>query len=179
MITQVLLDMDGILCNWVQGVCDLLGKPNPYLEPKNAGVWDIEELLGTSVWGAIHATHGYFWADLPEMSDTPELLSLVRQYVPWESIGILTAGPLRGSTIDGKMEWIQRNYPLLKSRVLVGRDKSFCAGPHRLLIDDKKSNVDAFKTAGGQAILVPRPWNEDHKWHDVAIQKVREALEQL
>lgn len=37
--------------------------------------------------------------------------------------------------------------------------KAALAGPRKILVDDSPSNVDAFAEAGGQAILVPRPWN--------------------
>lgn len=37
--------------------------------------------------------------------------------------------------------------------------KAMFAGPRKVLIDDSRSNVEAFSLAGGQAVLVPRPWN--------------------
>lgn len=37
--------------------------------------------------------------------------------------------------------------------------KAILAGPRKLLIDDSPSNAKAFAEAGGQAILVPQPWN--------------------
>ena len=40
--------------------------------------------------------------------------------------------------------------------------KHFCARPDALLIDDSDHNVEAFLAHGGQAILVPRPWNPLH-----------------
>ncbi len=44
-------------------------------------------------------------------------------------------------------------------RYLMGPAKHFCSGPGRVLIDDSDKNVIEFLRSGGQAILVPRPWN--------------------
>ena len=37
--------------------------------------------------------------------------------------------------------------------------KSALAGPRKILVDDSPSTIEAFAAAGGQAIMVPQPWN--------------------
>ena len=50
----------------------------------------------------------------------------------------------------------------MQRQFLIGPSKHLCANPETLLIDDSDKNVDSFRKCGGQAVLVPRPWNSLH-----------------
>jgi acid phosphatase class B len=38
--------------------------------------------------------------------------------------------------------------------------KAILAGPDKIMVDDSPAMVSAFTKAGGQAILIPKPWND-------------------
>ena len=49
------------------------------------------------------------------------------------------------------------------NKFLIGFQKHFCAHSGSLLIDDYDKNINDFRQAGGNAILVPRQWNSMYK----------------
>jgi hypothetical protein len=91
------------------------------------------------------------------------LLSGAINLVGTENICILTNPRPEPGCIPGKLAWI-RDYlpPWLHDQYLIGKPKHLCAYPEALLIDDCDKNVNAFRKHGGEAILVPRPWNSLH-----------------
>lgn len=180
-ITQILLDQDGVVADFVGGCCRLFGQPYPYITPDSLGCWEIEKLFGISghlMWEAINHTSD-FWSGLAKTTEADALVNLATQTVGVNNVGILTAARMQPNVILGKNAWIRGNYPQLKDRVLVGQAKEFCAGPHRLLIDDKDSNIQKFREGGGLAILVPRHWNSAHADAHASLTRVRWELEKL
>ena len=80
----------------------------------------------------------------------------------------------------GKVEWVHRYFRTFEKRLIITQaPKSLLAKPDTLLIDDRDKNIEEFIAAGGQAILVPRPWNELHGWAGESLQVVRNSLEEL
>ncbi len=54
---------------------------------------------------------------------------------------------------------MQREIPHLAGNAFIGGKKHLLAHKDALLIDDRDENVAEFRHAGGKAILIPRPWN--------------------
>lgn len=103
------------------------------------------------------------WRNLPESMEFEFLLRQSETWVGRENICILTTPILDPDCSAGKVEWIYNHCPKwLHRQYLIGPPKHFCARPDALLIDDADHNVEAFRACGGQAILLPRPWNADH-----------------
>jgi len=74
---------------------------------------------------------------------------------------------------SGKYEWVCRNAPRLKGRLILADAKEAVAGPGKLLIDDRDENVDRWVwPGGGVASLVPRAWNRSHRYRHVAAEQV-------
>lgn len=60
--------------------------------------------------------------------------------------------------IAGKRIWLETYMPeILDDRLIVTKAKHLCAAPNRLLLDDYMRNTNAWREAGGDAILVPAP----------------------
>lgn len=115
----------------------------------------------TEFWGMFKRTD---WANFPKSDEFDFLLQQSEALVGRENICILTTPILDPNCAAGKMEWIYKNCPKwLHRQYLIGPCKHMCARPDALLIDDSDKNVKAFRDHGGQAILVPRPWNSLHK----------------
>lgn len=164
---QLFLDMDGILADFVTGVSQAHGRPNPYLsDPGALGVWDMEKIWGMSATDLWSPTNNFnFWAGLQKMPDADEIFALACEKVGEENIAILTAPSLSGACFTGKRAWIEKNYPSLARKIIFASAKGFLAGPGKWLIDDRDKNIEEFEAAGGRGILQPRLWNS--RWKSV------------
>lgn len=105
------------------------------------------------------------WYDLPMRSCCPRLLDDCAIVVGRENVFICTKSLPQSFHYAGKMNWIYRHLPnWIFDQIQIGGHKETNARPGALLIDDSEENVNRFReTRGGQAILVPRPWNKLHE----------------
>lgn len=122
---------------------------------------EYREWTRDTFWRAIERD---FWAEVPQSQEFKTLLQLTGETVGWENTFILTCPTNDPECLAGKLEWIQLDCPpQLHRQYLMGPPKYLCAKRNTLLIDDSDANVDLFRSNGGQAILVPRPWNSEHR----------------
>ena len=156
---QLFLDLDGVLCDLLGGVEILM---NVELDHTHGSI-DFMEELGISkkeFWESMSIEN---WASLPKTHDADEILKLVEEFKPV----ILSANTQYGSAncISGKIEWMKRNIPdyYEDDRWFFGKKKFKLAHPNAILIDDYEFNTKKWEAAGGDTILVPRPWNENGK----------------
>lgn len=157
------LDMDGVLCDFVLAACQLHGADDPYKHDRNLGVWGFDKLIGVDT-EAFWKPLGYeFWSTLPWMHDAGYILRLVERTFGKENVCLLTSPCDTAGCVEGKREWVKQNMPDYSRRLLIGSAKEFCAGPNRVLIDDYDHNVKVFRAAGGEAVLVPRKWNQGYR----------------
>lgn len=159
------IDMDGVLADFVGGMCQVHGKPSPY-DPTNQqtlGRFDMEKLWGMSpsqFW--YKAEEPEFWCNLEKTSEADEIVELAVGGFGLENVAVLTAPPLSMGAVPGKRIWMKKHYPQLAKRMIFTGAKEFIAAPGRMLIDDKDSNVDGWEDEGGDGILLPRLWNRRH-----------------
>lgn len=157
------LDMDGVLADFVGGICQVHNRPSPYEDPRAYNEFDIEKLWGMTpeeFWVPV-AKPG-FWIGLKKTDEADDIVDLACKYFGPKNVAILTAPANDPGCVPEKKEWIAKYYPQLKANILYGSAKRFLAGPDRLLIDDRDKNVANFRDAGGSAILLPRLWNADY-----------------
>jgi len=163
---QPFLDQDGVLADFDGGIKRWYNLTFTQAEHE---VWEYDfKRHGfkreTDFWKGLTKN---FWADLEWTADGKELYALVKQYDPV----IMTSPPWSSpNAIDGKAEWIKKNLKKVwrSRRMCFTSRKHLFAHSQALLIDDKESNVQEFREAGGHAILVPRPWNCLRKVNTVA-----------
>lgn len=153
----VFFDMDGVLADFVGGACKAHGKHIPPAEV----CWDFMTQIGftasdSAFWDPLSNVD--FWANLPLLSDGLALFRLVERVVGQNGIGILSSGLCPGSC-DGKRLWLDKHLPGYGKRAAFCTAKEICAAPCKTLIDDHEPNAEKFRLHGGQAVLVPRPWN--------------------
>jgi 5'(3')-deoxyribonucleotidase len=80
----------------------------------------------------------------------------------------------------GKALWVNKWIPVFNKRFIITHaPKHLLAGSDTLLIDDKDQNIEEFVAAGGQGILVPRPWNRLHEQAGETLQVVKSKLEEF
>jgi hypothetical protein len=161
--------MDGVLVEFVKAAFKLHGLDYQHYP---AGFnWDVVGAINSispspisndEFWDKMDE---YFWATISKTSLCDTLVENATRYFESENVFILTS---TGSpqAASGKLRWIRHNLPQIRGNVLIGSHKHLLAGPDTLLIDDCDQQVDAFRAAGGQAILVPRPWNTSYAIED-------------
>lgn len=173
MIDHILLDMDGVLVQWNEAVCELLGKPGLVVDR-----FKTAECLGISndeMWESIDDIGADFWANLKPYSWTDELLELVGGF-PWT---IATAYAQDETCSQGKHRWLNNRFGRNFEGMMIGKRKWLMAGPGRVLIDDREKNVIDFDFHGGFGILFPQPWNENRHLCDRRMEYVRDQLEMV
>jgi 5'(3')-deoxyribonucleotidase len=156
-IMRVYCDLDGVLCNWTKGVCDLFSID--YREPD---VYDITKMLGVpqkQMWEKIDEKGHLFWSNLENYPWFDELIERLK--VIDKNFCILTSPSKCPNCVKGKLQWIQkkfgnhfRNYIFAPAKL-----KKELAGPNKILIDDKLENILDWNNNGGHGILFPQPYN--------------------
>jgi 5'(3')-deoxyribonucleotidase len=165
----ILLDMDGVIADFHQGVCDLYGVnlkasqlplPWEYAVEKN-----IEDLLGMRVssdmmWDMINAATEAkgFWLNLRPYPWMQKLLNLLTT-IDCEIVVSSSPGlhPLAHSQ---KVEWLYKHTNIRKGNVMLGKHKHLMAKKNTFLIDDCDGNISKFTGHGGHAFLWPQNWNQ-------------------
>lgn len=173
--------MDGVIADFVRGSCAKFGKTYEGTygdrEDKGEHLWGISEVFDISdgeFWGALE--DDLFWETLPPTPEFQGIVSTLEYTFGPENICILSSPP-NGPAMVGKYRWIERHMPNYRKRFLFGSAKEFMAHEGAVLVDDHTNNVDKFIANGGQAILVPRPWNRLHAEEDRLVEYIKSRCE--
>lgn len=167
MIKTIYLDMDGVLCDWINPAV----KVGAYNKETDVTDWNIIKTIGAR-----------FWSELPWLKSGKELYKFLYSYCrSTEKRGdpnavvrlcILSSVGFDAGVI-GKRAWLNKHTkikPLNVNIVNRGLDKQRYADSESLLIDDYSKNVRQFMGAGGNAILFKDDAEE-------AISKVKALLD--
>lgn len=98
-----------------------------------------------------------FWRNLPLYPLAKEFVGIMETH---GDVYFATSPTLSSACVAGKFDHIKEDFPHLSRRLIITADKSVLAGPRCTLIDDRDRNCETFVKAGGEAVLVPRPWND-------------------
>ncbi len=174
-VNHILLDLDGVLCDFFKGALDLFG-----FDVSNypAEEYDIEKVVGVSAtqfWKRVTETED-FWVNLKPYPWADGLLATIESLgIPWT---IATAPSFDPYCVKQKVEWMRKHIHPHFTSYMMGKQKHLMAKPDVLLIDDSDRNVGPFIAAGGQAILFPARWNSLH-YVDDPYGYVKSALMEL
>ena len=157
---RALIDLDGVLVDFVGGMCKFHNKENPYYKDENHGNFSLGGLIGLSNKEFFDVPKS-FWSKLEWMPDGKDLLKMIEDTFGKDNCYIATACSLSDGAADGKREWLRDNLPdyFYKGRYLLGKPKFLMANPNHYLFDDKPSNIEEFYKDGGNGFLIKRPWN--------------------
>lgn len=160
----ILLDMDGVICDWVASASKAFDINPDDLEARyTPGVYDIEHALGVSqetLWQTVNSLGREFWANIKPYPWAHEMWDHCRNLAPTYFLSKPSYDPL---SLAGKLDWIHKFTGDPKfDGFLIGPRKELCAAPHRVLVDDSDDNCRKFEAAGGRAIVFPRIWNSRH-----------------
>lgn len=166
-IRRIFLDLDDVLNTFTRSVLTYVGVPEDVEHP---GDWHMataaNKMLGyerfksnSEFWRFIDRN---VWATIPRSDDFDWLLSASKQMVGSPNVWVLTSPVNNADCLAGKHDWMKGNLPTWlygKRQYVISSHKELLARPDVLLIDDADDNVNKFVEHGGQAILVPQPWN--------------------
>ena len=177
---KCLLDMDGVLVNFVKGICAAHNRTDPYEQRHNLGFFDMDKIWQMPAhifWEPTRSPE--FWANLEPMKNADAIMEIVLDTFGPEQVCLLTAPTADiGNCVAGKHAWVMKHYPDFRKRILFGSAKQFCAHDQSVLVDDKDKNIEVFRKHEGVGVLVPRPWNSMFdKAH--SLQPIKERLEML
>jgi len=154
---QIYVDMDGVLADFVHGICKAHNRPNPYSDPSNHGNFSIDSIWGMSPALFWKPANAEFWRNL---SVTDIYTDIVDVLTPFQlDLCVLSSPSKTEGCIAAKEAWLREYFD---APSFFGKEKWRLAAPNKLLIDDYDKNVDHFRSKGGVAYLIPRPWNKRH-----------------
>lgn len=145
--TKIYLDMDGVLADFFAEYAKLAGiKSGNYRDiPPAKADPTLDKMIGTD-----------FFLRLPKFSTADNLVKLVSEYV--KSYGICSS-PLRGDFKNSeywKREWIKKNLRPQPAEIIITGQKERHAinpdGSPNILIDDRGTNIVAWRARGGIGI---------------------------
>lgn len=185
-ITQICIDLDGVLCDFILPTLRLFSDdPQSLLnrwpigqERDGDGRYAVLDLLGVKTkefWDTVDKAGFQHWANLPRYPWATELMNACKAIAPTV---VLTTPSRHVNSVKGKVCWLQRHFGMKFDGYLIGTAKHFCARPGSLLIDDSDLNCNKFREHGGEAIVFPQPWNSRHTDYPHGATVVIEDLQQ-
>jgi len=182
MISRILVDLDGVMADFVGAAIRLHRYQPAEILPNMKGSYDIEKILeipAQDFWGKI-SEDILFWHGLEKTEEADSLLELVtKKPRSPEQVFFCSSPTTDPASHHGKAMWVKNHYPKYLRRLILCSQKHLLANRDTLLIDDSDANVEAFKKAGGRAVLVPRPWNSKHAFASDPLKLVRMELQRL
>lgn len=159
------IDLDGVVADFVGAVMIANGiDPDGFEWPsEHLGNWNLHEVLGISKSKMWLEAHRHEWWD--NLTPYPGAVDFVtRLQEEMEQVYFLSSPSLDHHSFSGKAAFVGRHFPNVSSRNLIlTPHKHLLAGVDRILIDDSDAQISSFWDASGNTILIPRPWNMDHR----------------
>lgn len=149
---MILLDMDGVLCNFVQASLDVHERTEKHDDIKTWGYYSDWGMSDADFWNKCSGVA--FWATLTEYPWAGQLVatadSLAEHY-------FLTApsSTRRAECIVGKEQWLLGQC----YRMIPTEHKHLLAAPGRVLVDDSEKNITNWIKNGGIGVGLKQPWN--------------------
>lgn len=179
-ITHILLDMDGVMANFVDGACRVHGRGLvDLLQIWPVGAYSIEGAMGLTspvFWAGLDAAGVDFWRNLEPYPWLKELWAILQNYGPIT----ISSSPSHGAyAATGKVLWLRQYIEAGFRDYMFGSAKHLLAAPGRVLIDDSDEKCQQFQAHGGHAIVFPQRWNSCHAHCGDRLGYVRDRLEEL
>lgn len=169
--TIILLDMDGVIANFMGGVSEVFG-----INVENYHSWNVNEFLGISekkFWNEIHR-QPFFWMNLEKYEWADYLVQLCEKKA--DEVYICTSPAMDGKCYSEKYEWICDNYPQFKNKIILTNNKQLLANDKTILIDDSSKNCKQFYQNDGKYIMFPQPWNPNNTYIHTRMQYIKQQL---
>lgn len=156
---NIVLDVDGVLSNWLSSAAHLMGVDltDPEIRTK-LKTGRLEDLVGkAAMWSEIGKAGASFWENLAPLPWCQTLFVGLQQKVGGEHVFILTAPSHDSVSASSKIKWCRKHLKISPERIIITPSKWMCARKDTFLIDDTAKQVNRFKENGGGAYLWPNP----------------------
>lgn len=152
--------------------CEILGGSVPYKVNLN---WDGSDETDKFIpdvpafWERV--TRDNLWRTAPKSPQCDNLIDRAADIVGREEVYLATTPTKDPQSHGDKLHWIWDNLPTWIHRQYNITPRKWTMGkPGVILFDDHLDNCVNFVEEGGEALLVPRPWNPSHSEDtDIAI----------
>lgn len=108
-----------------------------------------------------------WWASIPVLEGARDFYDEAIKVAP---VHFLTAAVFTTGCYSGKAEWISRQFLPERGKwalgdlvICPGKYKHYLATPQRILVDDRQSNIDNWRAAGGIGVLHKGDYEETLK----------------
>jgi hypothetical protein len=149
----IFLDLDGVLADFVGGARKRHRCDAPVTRWDFFGDWN---LTPEQFWMPL--ADAEFWAGLDKTPECDAVVRLAEQHFG-DRVAILSSPAKTPGCDDGKRAWVAKHLPGYVDRTFLGTAKHLVAHTRAVLLDDSDDNCRRFADAGGQYLLMPRPWN--------------------
>lgn len=181
MKTTILLDCDGPLTDCVGDLLERFGvqreKQGELIRTYDAATEFLAEQFPelADPWSLL-GQNKRFWSHMTEQPWSERLVAHCRSLADT----VVCTKPLAyGACAAGKLEWcLERDLPVTIVRAREA-NKEVLASPWHLLIDDAEHQVEAFRDAGGRAMLWPMPWNSKGPLAEYGLERALDEIEAL
>jgi len=153
--TVILLDMDGVCCDFASAAAEVCGHGGEIIKE-----WNMAHQFGISdgkFWEAVDLCGFDFWRDLQAYPWFPEIYHALKAQ---GSVYITTTPSQSPHSFAGKIRWLQDRLGRDFRDFIFTPHKHLLTEPGRILIDDNADTCRRFEEHGGRAILFPQPWND-------------------
>lgn len=163
------IDMDGVICACNKALCEVHGiDPRQMTKGQFQLYHLVEHRMSKKEFFA--PCEEDFWANMEWEEGGRKILLWLFQFFGEENCCFLTSPTQNRGCYIGKRRWIEREVGKEWGRKMaVINEKHMFAHPGAVLIDDKDSNIDNFRKAGGHGVLVRRNWNRGHEDADETV----------
>jgi hypothetical protein len=140
---KIYCDMDGVLTDFDKRFKDS--------NPEKLSPNQYQTKYGTEkMWDLIDEENKIkFWVGMPWMPDGKQLWDYIKDKQPT----LLSAPSKKPQSRLGKRLWVKNNIPGTKLILASAEKKQNYSGTNKILIDDRKDNIDQWRSQGGIGIL--------------------------
>lgn len=167
---KILLDIDGVLADFILGFTTLLSKHREDITPYNTyeqRQWDFAypKEVTRQGWTLVDESLGRFWSTLPVLATADEK-QLVRDLSQQHEVYFVTSRPGGRLTRVATENWLVNNFGLHNPSVILCNEKGAFvdAAAIDFALDDKPENVATMDTAGTKAYMLTRRYNKDARY---------------
>jgi len=161
---KIFCDIDGVLTDFPRAFNERYGLDIAY---ELFGEGDFPAFMNKTI-EQIDADLDFdFWANLPWTRYGRVFLDCLEWIYGQKNIYLLSFPSYSPAGPAGKIAWVRRELAGYANRLILATDKCSCASGDAILFDDRPRNIREFKAAGGNALLVPAPWNDGKFWFGI------------
>lgn len=160
----ILLDLDGVLVDFVSGVLKALGRSEKHDDIKSWNFYHEWGISDKEFWSKCSTPD--FWYNLELYPWAKEFYASLQNF---GDVIISTSPSSSPLCVQEKVSFCKDKLGVKSRNIMVGSRKELLARKGRILIDDYTENINNFQRNGGTGILFKQPWNDSVFSHDLII----------